>query len=79
MEENSAILAKQQVGSSAHRSAAVVSSLAIVVLMKKYLIQLKREEVISLLSCLTLEADATKKRCSAYEAVLDEFSPELRE
>lgn len=78
MEENSAILVKQQVGSSAHKSAAVVSSLAIVVLMKKHLIQLKREEVISLLSCLTLEADPTKEICSAYEAVLAEFSSELR-
>lgn len=78
MEENIAVLAEYKVGSSAHMSA-VVSSLAIIILVKKYSIDFKREEVISLLSCLSLEADPTEKRCSAYEAVLAEFSPGLRE
>jgi len=77
MERNIAILAKSKVGSTAHVSA-VVSSLAIVVLVKKYSIELKREEMKSLLSCLSLEADPTEKRCSAYDAVLAEFSPGLR-
>ena len=78
MEKNIAILAKCKVGSSVHVSA-VVSSLAIVVLVKKYSIALKMEEAKSLLSCLSLEPDPTEKRCSAYEAVLDEFSPGFRE
>ena len=78
MDENSAIMAQNQVGSSAHLSA-VVSSLAIIVLVKKYSIDLKTEDIISLLSCLALEADPTEKRCSAYEAVLAEFSLGLRE
>ena len=77
MERNIAILAKSKVGSTAHVSA-VVSSLAIIVLVKKYSIELKRDEMKSLLSCLSLEADPTEKRCSAYEAVLAEFSPRLR-
>lgn len=77
MEENIAILAEHKVGSSA-RMSAVVSSLAIVVLVEYYSIDLKPEEVISLLSCLSLEADPTEKRCSAYEAVLAEFSPGFR-
>jgi len=78
MERNIAILAESKVGSTAHVSA-VVSSLAIIVLVKKYSIELKREEVKSLLSCLSLEADPTEKKCSAYEAVLAEFSTGLRE
>lgn len=78
MDENSANLAQYPVGSSAHLSA-VVSSLAIIVLVRKYSIDLKREDIISLLSCLALEADPTEKRCSAYEAVLAEFSRGLRE
>ena len=78
MERNIAILAESKVGSSVHVSA-VVSSLAITVLVKKYSIELKREEVKSLLSSLSLEADPTEKKCSAYEAVLAEFSSGLRE
>ena len=77
MEQNISTLAECQVGSSNHVSAAV-SSLAIILLVKKYSIDLKREEVISLLSCLALETDPTEKRCSAYEAVLAEFSTEFR-
>ena len=78
MEENITIMANCKVGSSKH-VCAVVSSLAIIVLVKKYAIALKMEEVKSLLSCLALEVDPTDKRCSAYEAVLAEFSPEFRE
>lgn len=78
MERNIAILAKSKVGSTEHVSV-VVSSLAIIVLVKKYSIELKREEVKSLLSCLSLEADPTEKKCPAYEAVLAEFSNGLRE
>lgn len=78
MEKNFALLAKCKVGSNTHTSA-VVSSLAITVLVKKYSMKLKREEVILLLSCLSLGADPTEKRCPAYEAVLAEFSTELRE
>ena len=78
MEENIAVLSDCKVGSSAHVSA-VVSSLAFIVLVKKYSIHLKKEEVIPLLSCLALEADPTEKKCSVYEAVLAEFSTELRE
>lgn len=78
MEQNIAILAECKIGSSAHVSA-VVSSLAIVMLVEKYSIELKREETKSLLSCLSLEVDPTERRCSAYEAILAEFTPGLRE
>ncbi|KAJ7339367.1 hypothetical protein OS493_005761 [Desmophyllum pertusum] len=77
MEENIAILTECQVGSSDHVSA-VVSSLAIILLVKKHKIELKREEVKSLLCCLSLEADRNEKRCSTYEALLAEFSTGLR-
>ena len=78
MEKNIAIVAGCKVGSSVQVSA-VVSSLAIIVLVKKYSIALNLEEAKSLLSCLSLEADPTEKRCSAYEAVLVEFSSGFRE
>ena len=78
MEKNIATLAECKVGSTEHVSA-VVSSLAIIMLVKKYSIELEREEVKLLLSCLSLEADPTEKRCSAYEVVLAEFSTGLRE
>ena len=78
MAENIATLAEYKMGSSA-RLSAVVSSLAITVLVKVHSIVLKKEEVKSLVSCLALEADPTEKRCSAYEEVLAEFSPRLRE
>ena len=78
MEKNITLLTECKVGSTTHVSA-VVSSLAIIVLVKKYAIELKREDVRLLLSCLSLEADPTEKRCSAYDAVLAEFSTGLRE
>jgi len=78
MEKNRTLLAESEVGSTEHVSA-VVSSLVIIVLVKKYSIVLNREEAKLLLGCLSLEADPIEKRCSAYEAVLEEFNPELRE
>ena len=77
VEKNITILAECKVGSSAHVSA-VVSSLAVIVLVEKNSITLEKEQVKSLLSCLPLEVDPTEKRCSAYETVLAEFSPGLR-
>ena len=86
MKKNIAILNECKVGSTEHVST-VVSSLAIIVLVDKYAIELTSEEVKLLLSCLLLEADPTEKsevdptekRCSAYKAVLTKFSAELRE
>ena len=78
IDANIAALAKCKVGSRAHVSA-VVSSLAIILVIEKYKINLKREDVISLLSCLALEADPGEKKCSVYEAVLAEFSTSLRQ
>ena len=78
MERNIAIWAESKVRSPEHVSA-VVSSLAIIVLVKKYSIELKGEEIKSLLSCLSLEADPNVKKCPAYGAVLAEFSNGLRE
>jgi len=78
MKKNRAILTECKVGSIEHVSA-VVSSLAITLLVKKYTIELESEKVKLLLNCLSLEADPTVKRCSAYEAVLAEFSTELKE
>ena len=49
-----------------------------VILVERYSIELEREEVKSLLSCLSLEVDPAEKKCCAYEVVLEEFSPELR-
>ena len=78
MDANIAVLAKCKVGSRTHVSA-VVSSLAIIMVVENYKINLKREDRILLLSCLALEADPAEKKCSVYEAVLAEFSPSLRE
>lgn len=77
MDANIAVLAKCKVGARAHVSA-VVSSLAIIVVVKIYNISLETEDVISLLSCLVLEADPAEKKCSIYEAVLAEFPPQTR-
>lgn len=77
MERNIAVLAECKLGSSDHLSA-VVSSLAIIVVVKKYSIALNRGEVISLLNCVAFEADPSGKKSSVCEAVLAEFSIELR-
>ena len=60
------------------RASALVSSLAIVLLVKKYGINLQGEDKLLLLKCLTLEVDPSAKRCTAYEVVLEEFSELLR-
>lgn len=78
METNVSDLAKSKVGSECHVSA-VVSSLAIAVLVHSYAIVLKDEEVVSLLSCLALEVDPSGESCTVYQEVLREFSPEYRE
>lgn len=77
METNVRAVAKSKVGSGCHVSA-VVSSLAIAVLVHRYTISLSREEVLSLLSCLALEVDLSGDSCTVYEGVLREFSPDYR-
>ena len=77
MESNIVVLENCQVGSMQHVSA-VVSSLAIIVLVEKYKIDLKVEDVILLLRCLALAVDPTEEKCSVYEAILAEFSEGLR-
>lgn len=70
-------LAKSQVGSGCHISA-VVSSLAIAFLVHKHGIELTKEEVISLLSCLAVKVDPAGKTCAVYEEVSREFSADFR-
>ena len=60
------------------RASALVSSLAIVLLLKQYKIPLERDYKLLFLRCLALEADPSFKRCTMYEAVLEEFSVSLR-
>ena len=68
-------LAKTKVGLGS-RVSAVVSSLAIAVLVHKHFVELKEKELNSLLSCLALEADPTEEKCTVYEEVLREFITE---
>ena len=77
MKENSTVLAQIKMDLIA-RAAALVSSLAIVLLLKKYGINLPEEYKLLLLKCLALEADPSAKKCTAYEVVLEEFSEGLR-
>lgn len=77
MKENAAVLAESKVGLS-NRASALVSSLAIVLLVQNYKLKLQREDVLSLLSCLLLEPDPTEQKCTSYEVVLDEFREGLR-
>ncbi|XP_044165763.1 E3 ubiquitin-protein ligase rnf213-alpha-like [Acropora millepora] len=58
------------------RVSAVVSSLAIAVLAHKDVVELKKKELKSLLSCLALEADPTEEKCTVYEEILREFNSE---
>ncbi|XP_068734956.1 E3 ubiquitin-protein ligase rnf213-alpha-like isoform X2 [Montipora capricornis] len=74
---NFEVLKNCNAGSRQHASA-VVSSLAIILIVEKYKIDLKREEISLLLRCLALDADPMEKKCSVYEAVLAEFSHGLR-
>ena len=48
-----------------------------VLLVKKYNINLPEEYKLLLLKCLALEVDPSDKRCTAYEVVLEEFSEGL--
>lgn len=75
MAANSRDLAKSKVGLG-FRVSAVVSSLAIAVLVHKNFVELKEKEMNSLLSCLALEADPNEEKCTVYEEVLREFSTE---
>lgn len=77
LKENANILSQSEI-SLKTRSSALVSSLAIVILVKKYKPDLLREHKLALLGCLSLEADPTKKKSSIYEVVLEEFSEGLR-
>ncbi|XP_022796393.1 E3 ubiquitin-protein ligase rnf213-alpha-like isoform X3 [Stylophora pistillata] len=74
---NIAILTECEFGSKDYVPA-LVSSLAIIVVFKKYYIFLKREEGASLLRCLSFKANIQKELRSVGEVVLAEFSPELR-
>ena len=76
--KESADLLSQSEMSLKTRSSALVSSLAIVILVKKYKTKLPREHKLTLLGCLSLEADPTEKKCTTYEVVLEEFSEGLR-
>ena len=78
MAKNSSLLGNSKTDLST-RASALVSSLAIVLLLKQYEIPLERDYKLLLLRCLALEADPSCKRCTMYEAVLEEFSVRLRE
>lgn len=77
LKDNSTVLAQSKMDLIG-RASALVSSLAIVLLVKKYGIDLPAEDKLLLLKCLTLEVDPSAKRCTAYEVVLEEFSEGLR-
>ncbi|PFX19442.1 E3 ubiquitin-protein ligase RNF213 [Stylophora pistillata] len=77
MGENYAVLTKRDVGFKT-RVSALVSTLGMVTLFKHYQTELSRELVLTLLRCLSLEADPTEEKCTMYEVVLDEFSEGLR-
>ena len=77
LDENAAILSQSEINFKT-RASALVSSLAIVILVKTYKPDLPREHILTLLGCLSLEADPTEKKCTLYEVVLEEFSEGLR-
>ena len=77
MRENSTVLAQIKTDLIA-RASALVSSLAIVLLLKKYGINFPEEYKLLLLRCLALEVDPSAQKCTAYEVVLEEFSEGLR-
>ena len=74
LDENAAILSQSEINFKT-RTSVLVSSLAIV---KKYKPDLPREHILTLLGCLSLEADPMEKKCTQYEVVLEEFSEGLR-
>lgn len=77
MKDNSTVLAQSKTD-LIRRASALVSSLAIVLLVKKYNINLPEGYKLLLLKCLALEADPSAKQCTSYEVVLDEFTEGLR-
>ena len=77
MKDNSTVLAQSKTD-LIRRASALVSSLAIVLLVKKYNINLPEGYKLLLLKCLALEVDPSAKRCTSYEVVLDEFTEGLR-
>lgn len=78
VKQNSTLLAQSKADLNV-RASALVSSLAIVLLLKQYDLSLSQEDKLMLLRCLALECDPCAKRCTAYEVVLEEFSGGLRE
>lgn len=78
VKQNSTLLAQSKADLNV-RASALVSSLAIVLLLKQYDISLSQEDNLLLLRCLALECDPFAKRCTPYEVVLEEFSGGLRE
>lgn len=78
MEKNSSLLENSKTDLST-RASALVSSLAIALLLKQYEIPLEQDYKLLLLRCLALEVEPSSKRCTMYEAVLEEFSVRLRE
>lgn len=77
MGENFAVLTKSDVAFET-RISALVSTVGMVTLFKRYQTKLPREHVLTLLRCLSLEADHTGQKCTMYEVVLHEFSEGLR-
>ena len=77
LKENAGILSQREMNLKT-RASALVSSVAIVILVKKYKPDLPREHKLTLLDCLSLEADPSEEKCTIYEVVLEEFSEGLR-
>ena len=77
LKENADILSRREMNLKT-RASALVSSLAIVILVKKYKPDLPREHKLTLLDCLSLEEDPKEKKCTIYEVILEEFSEGLR-
>lgn len=77
LEASIAILTKSKFGSMDHWSA-LISSLATIVVFKKYSIYLKEERQVSLLRSLAFEAGVHGEMRSVCEDVLAELSTELR-
>ena len=77
LKENADILSQSEIDLKT-RASVLVSSLAIVILIRKYKSNLPLEHKLTLLGCLSLEADPTEKKCTIYEVVLKEFGEPLR-
>lgn len=77
LKENADILSQSEIDLKT-RASVLVSSLAIVILIRKYKSNLPWEHKLTLLGCLSLEADPTEEKCTIYEVVLKEFGEPLR-